>query len=425
VGAEAARDPASRLGARVAALGIAQIVSWGTLFYTIAVLGAAMRAELGVSDALLFGAYSAGLFLSGAASPAVGRWIDAGHARFALAGGSCLGALALALLAAAQGPATLIAGFLVSGAAMALTLYDPAFATLHVMSGTFYRRAVTALTLFGGFASTVFWPLALALQEGWGWRAAYATFAALHIIVCLPVHLAAIPRGTPRAGDRAEVPGLPSEMGDAGARATFAWLASALAAAAFIAAALSAHAIGLLTAAGLTAGQAVLAGSLIGPMQVAGRIVEFTAGRRLRAQTVGTVAFALMATALLLLALAHGLPLAAFAFAFVYGVSNGVMTIVRGTVPAELFGRDGFGALLGRLALPQLVARAVAPVALALCFPFDPARTLTPWLLVALGMLAVIAYRQALRRHGRTRGGKESVIRREARGTTEEGEVSR
>ena len=308
MGAEAAREPASHLGARVAALGVAQIVSWGTLFYAIAVLGAAMRAELGVSDVLLFGAYSAGLFLSGAVSPAVGRWIDAGHARLALAGGSCLGALALALLAAAQGPATLIAGFLVSGAAMALTLYDPAFATLHVMSGTLYRRAVTALTLFGGFASTVFWPLALALQEGWGWRAAFATFAALHIIVCLPVHLAAIPRGTPRAGDRAAVPGLPSEMADAGARATFAWLASALAAAAFIAAALSAHAIGLLTAAGLTAGQAVLAGSLIGPMQVAGRIVEFTAGRRLRARTVGTVAFALMATALLLLALAHGLP---------------------------------------------------------------------------------------------------------------------
>ena len=150
------RRPAPHLGARVTALGIAQVVSWGTLFYAIAVLGATMRADLGVSDTLLFGAYSAGLFVSGALSPVVGRWIDRGHARLALAAGSCVAAVALVLLAAAQGPASLVAGFIVSGAAMALTLYDPAFATLHVISGTSYRRAVTALTLFGGFASTVF-----------------------------------------------------------------------------------------------------------------------------------------------------------------------------------------------------------------------------------------------------------------------------
>jgi MFS family permease len=423
VDAEPARGPASHLAVRVAALGLAQIISWGTLFYSIAVLGAAMRTTLHVGDALLFGAYSAGLLVSGAASPAVGRWIDAGRARLALALGSGLGAAALTLLAVAQGPATLIAGFLLSGVAMALTLYDPAFATLHVMSGALYRRAVTALTLFGGFASTVFWPLALALEQGFGWRAALAVFAVLHLAVCLPLHVAAIPRGAPRDVERVAAP---EPAPDAATRATFAWLAAALAAAAFIAAALSAHVIGLLTAAGLTAGEAVLAGSLIGPMQVAGRIVEFTAGRRLRAQTVGILAFALLASALLLLALAHGLSAAAFAFAGVYGVSNGVMTIVRGTVPAELFGRRGFGALLGRLALPQLVARAVAPVTLALCFPFDPERTITPWLLVALGVLAVVAYRLALHRHrARPLRGGEDGASRGVRDAPEEGEVSR
>ena len=389
-----AREPASRLGARVTALGIAQIVSWGTLFYAIAVLGAAMRAELGVSDAFLFGAYSAGLFVSGAASPAVGRWIDRGHARFALSTGSCVASVALAVLATARGPAALGAGFLLSGAAMALTLYDPAFATLHVMSGNLYRRAVTALTLFGGFASTVFWPLSLALQQAYDWRVALGVFALLHLVVCLPVHLAAIPRGTPRAVEAAPPA---SAVAASAERTTFTWLAAALAAAAFIAAAVSAHAIGILTATGLTAAQAVFAGALIGPMQVAGRVVEFVAGRNVRARTVGTIAFASMALSLLLLALAHDARLAAFAL--VYGASNGVMTITRGTVPAELFGRRDFGALLGRLARPQLVARAVAPVALALVFPFDPARTLTPWLMVVIGVLAFVAYRQALRRH--------------------------
>ena len=393
-------DEAPRLGARIAALGVAQIISWGTLFYTIAVLGAAMRAELKVSDTLLFGAFSAGLFVSGAASPAVGRWIDAGHARSTLAAGSCVGALALALLALAQGPVTLVAGWLVAGAAMALTLYDPAFAVLHLISGTHYRRAVTALTLFGGFASTVFWPLSLWLQEGFGWRAAFGVYAAMHLAVCLPLHLAAIPRvARPEGALPAPVSAPPPAAVDGTRRALFAWLALALSGASFIASALSAHAIGLLTASGLTATDAVLIGAMFGPMQVAGRVVEFTAGRNLRAQAVGTLAFAMLAAALLVLAQVRGLMQVAILFAILYGFSNGVMTIVRGTVPAELFGRDAFGALLGRLARPQLIARAVAPVALALCFPFDPSRSITSWLLVALGLASFFAYRKALRRH--------------------------
>ncbi len=398
--AEEPAEPARRLGARIAALGVAQIISWGTLFYTIAVLGAAMRADTGVSDTLLFGAFSAGLFLSGAASPAVGRWIDAGHARSALAAGSCVGALALAILASAHGPVTLFAGWIVAGAAMALTLYDPAFAVLHAISGTSYRRAVTALTLFGGFASTVFWPLSLWLQEAYGWRAAFGAFAAMHVVVCLPLHLVAIPRSvrTDSGSPKASSPSPPRVPLDAGG-ATFVRLALALSGASFIASALSAHAIGLLTASGLSAADAVLIGALFGPMQVAGRVLEFTVGKNLRAQTVGTLAFAALAVALLLLSQVRGVMLTALAFALLYGFSNGVMTIVRGTVPAEIFGRRNFGALLGRLARPQLIARAGAPLALALCFAFDPARTITPYLLVALGLAALIAYRGVLRRH--------------------------
>lgn len=389
--------PASRLTARVAALGVAQIVSWGTLFYAIAVLGAPMRADLRVSDALLFGAFSAGLLLSGAASPAIGRWIDAGHARTALAGGSCVGALACALLAIAQGPVSMCAGWLVAGAAMALTLYDPAFATLHTMSGARYRRAVTALTLFGGFASTVFWPLALVIAEAIGWRGAFAVFAGLHLALCLPLHLAAIPR--PGGGaELAPESRLPADArAPAADGATLFWLALALSGAAFAAAAVSAHAIGLLTAAGLSAAEAVAAGALVGPLQVAGRVVEFTVWRKASARAVGAFAFVLLAAALLTLTQVRGVAAAAFAFTALYGFANGIVTIARGTVPAELFGRRGFGALLGRLARPQLYARALAPLALALVFPFDPARTLTPWLLSALGVGAVAAYALALR----------------------------
>ena len=395
-----AADGVRHLGARIAALGVAQIVSWGTLFYTIAVLAAPMRVELGVGETLLFGAFSAGLFVSGATSPWVGRAIDRGFAREVLAAGSLAGALALAVLALAQGPVTVCAGWLLAGVAMALCLYDPAFAALHHISGTRYRRAVTALTLFGGFASTVFWPASQWLSDAAGWRATFAVYAVLHIVLCLPLHVIAVPRGA-RHVEAAPAPhAVPGLNVTAATKRTFLWLAIALAGAAFIASAVSAHLIGLMTTAGIAAGDAVLIGALIGPMQVAGRVIEFSHGRRLRARTVGTLAFVLMALACALLTQMHGIRAAAIGFAALYGISNGVMTIVRGTVPAELFGRREFGTLLGRLAQPQLIARAAAPVALTLAFPFDPTRAITVYLLAAGGLVSLCAYQFAIRAGG-------------------------
>jgi len=399
-----AADPgaagARHLGARIAALGVAQIVSWGTLYYTIAVLGAPMRAELGVGDMLLFGAFSAGLFVSGAASPLVGRLIDAGRAREVLGAGSVVGALALVALALAQGPVSVCAGWILAGVAMALCLYDPAFATLHHISGIHYRRAITALTLFGGFASTVFWPASQWLSDAVGWRATFAVYAVLHVAVCLPLHLMAIPRGARHAETAPPPAAAEAPHVTAAARRTFMWLAIALAGAAFIASAVTAHLIGFMTTAGIPAGDAVLIGALFGPMQVAGRIAEFSHGRHLRPRTVGTLAFVLLALALALLTQMRGSTAAAVGFALLYGVSNGVMTIVRGTVPAELFGRREFGTLLGRLAQPQLIARAVAPVMLTLAFPFDPTRAITLCLLAAGGLVSLCAYQLAIRGRG-------------------------
>jgi MFS family permease len=384
---------------RVSALGVAQIVSWGTLYYTIAVLGAAMRNEVGVGDFALFGSFTAGLFLSGLVSPLVGRQIDARGGRSILTGGSLLGAAACAALAVAQGPVTLLAGWLLAGVAMAACLYDPAFATLHQIAGMRYRRAVTALTLFGGFASTVFWPLSQYLLDSVGWRATFAIYAGLHLVVCLPLHLASIPRFVatrpPTVHEESRME--PNARGGA----VFGWLATALALAAFIGSAMAAHLIGLLTATGLSARDAVLVGSLIGPMQVAGRIMEFAFARHLRARVAGTLAFALMAVSLAIFTQVRGVWIIALAFAIPYGWSNGVMTIVRGTVPAELFGTRGYGALLGRLAGPQFILKATAPVLLSLLFVVDPQRLLTPWALVLLGVFALVAFRLAVRAAGR------------------------
>ena len=400
-------DPASpppapeipKLWRSVCALGVAQIVSWGTLFYTIAVLGAAMRKDLGASDVVLFGSFTAGLFVSGLVSPLVGRQIDRHGGRLILAGGSIAGAAACAMLATAQGPLTMLAGWLLAGIAMAACLYDPAFATLHQIAGGRYRRAVTALTLFGGFASTVFWPLSQYLLDTMGWRATFAVYAGLHVLICLPVHLISVPTGPGTAHIHAIA--TPSTATGANAEAVFAWLATALAFAAFLSSAIAAHLIGLLTANGLSARDAVLIGSLIGPMQVAGRIMEFAFARHVRARAVGTLAFALMAASLAVLTQVRGAWIVALAFAISYGWSNGVMTIARGTVPAELFGTRGYGALLGRLALPQFVLKAIAPLAVSLLFVVDPARALTPWALLLLALLALAAYRAAVRAGGR------------------------
>ena len=285
----------------VPALGVAQIVSWGTLFYTIARArrGDARRRSAS-SDVMLFGSFTAGLFVSGLASPFVGRQIDAARrprrARRRVAAGRARCA-ALATRARTAVDARWLAP---AGVAMAACLYDPAFATLHQIAGASYRRAVTALTLFGGFASTVFWPLSQYLLDTVGWRAAFAVYAGLHCVLCLPLHWRACRRRRrarrDRRGRRAR------KRHRRAASSTRARAApcsrgspTALALAAFISSAIAAHLIGLLTRPGLSARDAVLIGSLIGPMQVAGRIMEFAFNRHMRALAVGTLAFALMA----------------------------------------------------------------------------------------------------------------------------------
>ena len=385
--------PVAFLWRRTCALGVAQIVSWGTLFYTIAVLGAAMRADTGVSELWLFGSFTGGLFLSGIASPLIGREIDARGGRRTLVAGSLLAALASCVLGAAQGPASVLAGWLLAGIAMAACLYDPAFATLHQIAGASYRRSVTALTLFGGFASTVFWPVSQFLLDTLGWRETFYIYALLHLVLCVPIHVIAVPatRTAVVAHAATDAPNV------AHAGPVFWWLATALSAAAFIGSAIAAHLIGLLTATGLSARDAVLIGSLIGPMQVAGRIMEFAFNHRVRAIAIGTFAFALMAAALAIFTQVRGVWIIALAFVIPYGWANGIMTIVRGTVPAELFGHREYGALLGRLALPQFVLKAVAPFALTVLFLVDPLRIYSPYALVALAVAGFMAYRAAVR----------------------------
>ena len=346
----------------VAALGVAQIISWGSLYYAIGVLGPAMRAELGVSELFLFGSFTAGLLVCGALAPAAGRAIDRLGGRKVLSIGSIAAALSLVVLAFATGPVVVMIGWAIAGASMAATLYDPAFATLSQHTSTRYRRAVTALTLLGGFASTAFWPLSHLLLESLGWRNTFLIYAALHVAVCLPIHAFAIP-------PRPAVAGGVQSHGEKGRRSpafdspSLAWLNASFAIANFVVGVVAVHMVGLLTGAGLTAAEAIGISVLMGPMQVAGRIVEITFLKRVRATTVGLFAFALLATALALIAGVSGAGVMATLFVVAYGTGNGILTIVRGAAPAEIYGAAGLGELLGHLSRASSYARALGPAA--------------------------------------------------------------
>jgi len=380
----------------ICGLGIAQIISWGSLYYTIAVLGENMRRDLNVSETLFFGAFTLSLFLSGLAAPGAGRLIDDKGGRRVLAAGSLLAAVALSLLAAATGPVTLALGSALSGVAMAVCLYDAAFTALNEIAGSSYRTAVTAVTLFGGFASTVFWPLSQLLMDAFGWRQTLLLYAALQALVCFPIHYWLMPRR--RLDAPPTITAGSAAAGAPAVAANYAWLAAAFAMSAFVFSALSVHLIGLLKSGGLSAKDAVLVAALIGPMQVLGRILEFTFGRNVRPITVGAMSFLLMLLALLALLFVQDMSPVAFVFAALYGFSNGIMTIVRGTVPAELFGRAGYGALLGRLARPAFIAKAIAPVAFSLVVAAGLARGNAILALAGCSALSLLAYLFAVKK---------------------------
>jgi len=349
-----------RLIALVTGVGIAQIASWGSLYYAIGVLGKPMREELGVTELFVFTAFTAGLLVSGTLAPWIGRCIDKLGGRWVLAWGSVASGVALAILAAAPNAAVMTLGWLVAGAAMSASLYDPAFATLSQHTGSHYRRAVTSLTLLGGFASTVAWPLSHYLLESHSWRWTLGAYAVFQIAVCLPLHLLVIPRGTHESHRASQASDARSPAFSDGRLPI---LRLAFAVGAFITGLVGVHMVGLLSDAGLTAADAVTIAMLMGPMQVAGRIVELAFSRHVRAVTAGLAAFTLIGCSIAVLAAMNGMGAMAILFVTLYGCGNGVLTIVRGTAPAELYGRDGLGELLGYLSRVASYAKAVAPAA--------------------------------------------------------------
>ncbi|GAA5157407.1 MFS transporter [Viridibacterium curvum] len=377
----------------VCALGLTQIIGWGSLYYSVAVLAKPMADSLQCDVSWVFGAFSAALVVSGLCAPHAGRAIDRFGGRAVLAAGSVLAAASLLIIALAPALPLFIVGWLLAGAAMSATLYDAAFPALSQLSGTRYRSALTALTLFGGLASTAFWPLAWRLHSAFDWRVALISFAALQLFMCFPLHRWALPRAQLRTQ---------AERDSAALRARVAmprsllWLGIAFALNAFVFSAIGAHIVAALSEATASVADAVWIAALIGPMQVTGRIMEFVFARRVAATRVGVVTFMLTAGAMLLLWQAGAAGWVPWVFALVYGAANGVTTIVRGNVPAELYGREDYGALMGRLAQPSFFAKALAPVMVSLLLSGGLSYAGVALLLAVLSLLALVTYLAAI-----------------------------
>jgi len=342
-------------GARrvVVALGTTQTLAWASSYYLPAILARPIAADLGLASSSVFAAFSGALLLSAVLGPAVGRAIDTRGGRDVLTLSNLVLAAGLVLLACAQGIATLALAWAVLGVGIAIGLYDAAFATLAGLYGRAARAPITGITLIAGFASTVGWPLSALMEAEFGWRGACLGWAALHLVLGLPLNRLLVPPAPP-----------PEKLAAAGVakpapRFAMPLLAFTFAAVWTVTGAMAAHLPRLLEAAGATPSGAILAAALLGPAQVFARLLEFSLVGRFHPIVSARFAALGHPVAAAILALAGGV--AAPVFAVLYGMGNGVMTIVKGTLPLAVFGPAGYGARQGWIAAPARFLQALAP----------------------------------------------------------------
>lgn len=375
-----------RHGPVVAALGTAQTVGWASSYYIPAVLAGPMAASFGLSPVWVFGAFSMAMVVSAMLGPWAGKRIDRLGGRGMLMLSNLVFAGGLVLLAMSPSAAVLFAGWAVIGLGMGIGLYEAAFATLAGIYGRQARGPITGITLIAGFASTVGWPLSGLMLATWGWREACLGWALIHLCLALPLN-ALLPRGAePRAApEAAEASGAAAV--EAPPRHAMALLAFVFAATWFNSTAMAAHLPGLLQAAGASTAMAIAAGALIGPAQVAARLLEFGLLRRFHPLASARLAASAHPVAAVCL-VAFGGP-AAYAFAILHGAGNGILTIAKGTLPLALFGAAGYGQRLGWLNAPARVMQAAAPLIFGAALTAWGVSAI--WLTAGIGVLATAA----------------------------------
>lgn len=384
----------------VVALALAQVCSWGSIYYSFSLFVVPMESELGWSRTALNGAIAVGLLVSGLSAYPAGRWIDAHGGRGLMTVGSAVAAVLLAAWSQIGSLPAFYAIWAGLGFAMAATLYEPVFAVLAHRFPESYRSRITALTLIGGFASTVFIPLTGFFIAWLGWRDALLALALVNLALCLPIHAIGLRARRTAPADRADRDARNWTSAAAVRRAfrdpVFWCLMICFIAYYSTFSALTFHVIPLLIERELPMATIIAAVAVVGPAQVGGRLVVFALGARVTIATVGRIAvLAFPAAILLLLAIRGSVPVV-FGFAALYGAANGVMTILRGTAVPDLLWHEGYGAINGALALPATLSQAAAPFVAALIWARAGGYDAVLWVILAGSCIAALGFWSAV-----------------------------
>ena len=376
-------------------MSVAQVISWGTLYYTFSLFVIPMQQSLGWSLPLLNGALSLGLLCTAAVAFPVGKWIDQRGARGVMTLGSCMGGFLLLAWSFVESPWALYLIWVGIGASLAGVLYEPAFAVITATFGAQARRGITAMTLVGGFASTVFMPVTQMLINTMGWRHTLLVLGGMNLAICLPLHFYFVPASTAKHASLkqttgAQAPPQAHPIQSILRGRVFVGLAIWFTACNTAAVALFSQFVPLLTTWGINKGTIMASVALVGPMQVAGRIVLMLLSNRLETRTTGMVVLVMLPASILTLLFLPHTALALGLCTALYGAANGIMTIVRGTAVSDLIGREHYGTINGALTVPIMMARAAAPFIAATLWSIMGDPTVMLWtLLGGIGLGAV------------------------------------
>lgn len=386
----------ARIPARaIWALGVTQVIGYGTIYYSFSVLAPAIGREFNWSSEWVYAALTVALLAGGLLAPVAGHLAD----RFGATRVMTLGSVAAALTLVAA--ALSANGFVYAGALVAMevassfVLYSTAFAALVQLAGQNAQRSITHLTLIAGFASTIFWPITSVLLEHTDWRTVYLVFAALNLLVCAPLHwwLGRLPRDdggrVPSAGGTAPPPASSTLVGQ-NRSIGFALMMLGFAIEGFILAAILMQIIPLLTGLGLESDMLLIT-TLFGPAQVLSRLTNMVLGRNLLSTRLAIIAAALPPLALAVVALTAPSLLGSVLFAVLFGLGSGLTSIVAGSLPLQLLGRENYGARLGWLSSARQVASAISPFCLALMMTgFGITGAL--WIMSILGLISTLTF---------------------------------
>ncbi len=378
------------------ALAVAQLVSWGSVYYAFSLFVVPMEHTMGWSRTHTNAALSLGLLVSGLAAYPLGTRIDHGHGRRIMVLGSILSSAMLLLWSQAETLGTLFIVWGGLGVSMAATLYDPVFAIVTRDYPRSFRTKITLITLVAGFASTVFIPLTQGFVDWLGWRGALVALAALNLVISLPIHVFAIDSHAASASSdsqRAKIREANKASTQRALRTPTFWaLAGCFTAYYATFAALTFHLVPLMVERKVSSAAILTTMAIIGPAQVIARALWFAAGRNVKPAVVGIVVTTVFPVSVVVLLLAGTSPYALAAFALLYGGANGMMTILRGTIVQDLMWTEGYGGISGLLSMPSNIAKGIAPISAAAIWSIEQRYAPVEWVVLLVSLISAAAF---------------------------------